>query len=158
GPQRRLRGVLGRRGAGHGPARLGRRPLPAHARRERSGLPAPGRTGRAPRLRRRARHPVRGVSHSRLYGPPPPGMPIPDRLNVALVPAASLSATVLLVLAGRLDGVARLLAAVVFSYVGLTGYALLHEAAHDNLYSDPRWNHALGVIAGLLFPAPFSAV
>ena len=94
----------------------------------------------------------------RLYGPPPPGMPIPDRLNVALVAGVLLAATGLLVLAGRVDGLPRLLAALVFSYVGLTAYALLHEAAHDNLHSDPRSNRALGVIAGALFPAPFSAV
>jgi fatty acid desaturase len=95
---------------------------------------------------------------ARLYGPPPPEMPIPDRLNVSLVAAVFASATVLLLLAGRLGGGARLATAVVFSYVGLTAYALLHEAAHDNLHSDPRWNRALGVIAGLLFPVPFSAV
>jgi fatty acid desaturase len=40
----------------------------------------------------------------------------------------------------------------------LTDYALLHEAAHDNLHSDPRVNRALGILVGLLFPAPFSGV
>jgi hypothetical protein len=48
--------------------------------------------------------------------------------------------------------------AVSFSYVTLTDYALLHEATHDNLHPDPRWNRILGRVVGALFPAPFTMV
>ena len=45
---------------------------------------------------------------------------------------------------------------VVFSYVLLTNYALLHEATHNNLHANPRVNYWLGLLTGLLFPVPFS--
>lgn len=48
--------------------------------------------------------------------------------------------------------------ALTFSYVMLTDYALLHEATHDNLHPDPRWNHGLGFVLGALFPVPFSMI
>src|SRR5262249_15237524 len=44
------------------------------------------------------------------------------------------------------------------SYVLLTNYALLHEAAHGNLHSSPRLNYLLGLTAGLLFPMPLSLI
>ena len=47
---------------------------------------------------------------------------------------------------------------VVFSYLLLTDYALLHEAAHANLQSHPRRNYWLGFLTGLLFPIPFSMI
>jgi fatty acid desaturase len=47
---------------------------------------------------------------------------------------------------------------VIFSYVLLTNYALLHEASHGNLQSGSRRNYWLGVIAGMLFPMPFTAM
>ena len=47
---------------------------------------------------------------------------------------------------------------VVFSYVMLTDYALLHEAVHDNLHSRPRANRALGFLVGMLFPVPYSMI
>jgi fatty acid desaturase len=48
--------------------------------------------------------------------------------------------------------------ALAFSYVMLTDYALLHEATHDNLHPDPRWNRRLGFVLGALFPVPFSMI
>ena len=48
-----------------------------------------------------------------------------------------------------------LLAGVAFSYLMLTNYALLHEASHGNLHSNPRVNYLLGVMTGWLFPIPF---
>src|SRR5262249_8760250 len=47
---------------------------------------------------------------------------------------------------------------IAFSYVLLTNYALLHEATHENLQSRRRWNYALGVFTGLLFPVPFTMI
>jgi fatty acid desaturase len=99
------------------------------------------------------------VPQARLYGAPPADMPIPDRLNIGLVALVSTTAVGLLVFAARLESRWAVLAVgVLFSYVMLTAYALLHEAAHDNLHSNPAVNHALGVTVGLLFPAPFTGV
>jgi fatty acid desaturase len=87
----------------------------------------------------------------------PPGMPIPARLNVALVAGVSFAAVGLLWLGSWVEAwYAVLGVGVVFSYVLLTNYALLHEATHNNLHPDPRANHGLGFVAGLLFPVPFS--
>jgi fatty acid desaturase len=89
----------------------------------------------------------------------PPDMPVPDRLNLALVLLVFLAATGLLWLASAVEnGYLTVGVAVVFSYVLLTNYALLHEATHGNLQSSPRRNYALGVLAGFLFPIPFSMI
>jgi fatty acid desaturase len=86
-------------------------------------------------------------------------MTIPDRLNAALVVAVFALAVGLLWLGSWVERWYAVLAVgVAFSYVGLTNYALLHEATHNNLHSRPRVNYWLGVLAGLLFPVPFSLV
>lgn len=95
---------------------------------------------------------------ARPYGPAPAEMPIPVRLNLLLVAAVVVGALGLLALSARVHGAARLLCGIAFSYLMLTGYALLHEAAHDNLHPDPRLNHGLGVLVGLFFPVPFSVL
>jgi fatty acid desaturase len=90
---------------------------------------------------------------------PPPDMPIPGRLNVTLVGVVFAAAVALLWLGSRLEPwYAVLGVGVVFSYVLLTNYALLHEATHSNLHPSPAVNRALGTVAGLLFPVPFSLV
>lgn len=89
----------------------------------------------------------------------PPEMPVPDRLNTGLVLLVTCLAATLLWLGSQATAWYAVLAVgVVFSYVMLTGYALLHEATHDNLHSTPRGNYWLGVATGLLFPAPFSLI
>jgi fatty acid desaturase len=86
-------------------------------------------------------------------------MPIPVRLNLALVALVFTSAVALLWLASRVEQwYAVLGTGVLFSYVMLTDYALLHEATHHNLHPVAQWNRALGVIAATLFPVPFSLV
>jgi fatty acid desaturase len=47
---------------------------------------------------------------------------------------------------------------IVFSYVMLCDYALLHDATHNTLHPNSRGNYWLGLIAGLWFPVPFSMV
>lgn len=90
------------------------------------------------------------------YGTPPPDMPIPDRLNALLVLVVFSTNLSLLWLASHVASLWAVVGiGVVFSYVMLTNYALLHEAAHGNLASSVRWNDALGVLTGLLFPIPF---
>jgi fatty acid desaturase len=93
------------------------------------------------------------------YSSPPAGMPIPDRLNVALVSIVFTLALALLWLGSRVESWWSVLAVgVVFSYVLLTNYALLHEATHNNLHSRSKVNYLLGVLTGFLFPVPFSMV
>lgn len=88
----------------------------------------------------------------------PEGLPIPLRLNLALVALVIGAALGLLLLSARVHGWGRLLCGIAFSYVMLTGYALLHEAVHDNLHPDAPINHRLGVLLGLFFPVPFSVL
>src|SRR5882757_2430545 len=87
----------------------------------------------------------------------PADMPCPGRLNILVVALVFAAAVLLLWLGSHVEPwYARLGVGVVFSYVLLTNYALLHEAAHGNLHANPRVNHLLGVVSGMLFPMPFS--
>lgn len=87
---------------------------------------------------------------------PPPNTPIPNRLNLCLVASVFLGGTALLWLGSHVTALyAIVLVGIAFSYLMLTNYALLHEAAHSNLHSHARVNYLLGVITGLLFPVPF---
>lgn len=93
------------------------------------------------------------------FNPAPPEMPIPVRLNLTLVAVVVTAAVALLGLGSWVEPWYAVLAVgIVFSYVLLTNYALLHEATHNNLHSAPRANHWLGLLTGLLFPVPFSMV
>lgn len=94
-----------------------------------------------------------------LFAPPPADMPIPNRLNVTLTLGVFSLGVALLWLGSRCETwYATLAVGVVFSYVLLTNYALLHEATHGNLHSTSRGNFWLGVLSGMLFPVPFSMV
>jgi fatty acid desaturase len=84
--------------------------------------------------------------------------PIHNRLNLALVVAVQAGAWMLLWIGARVSGAWLLVVGIVFSFLLLTNYALIHEATHDNLHADPRWNRWLGVLAGFLFPIPFSMI
>ena len=89
----------------------------------------------------------------------PPDMPIPARLNLLLAGLVIGSALALLVLASRVQSwLAVTGIGVAYSYLLLTNYALLHEAAHANLHPNRRLNHVLGVMTGCLFPIPFSMI
>lgn len=89
----------------------------------------------------------------------PPEMPVPDRLNTVLVAAVFGGALFLLWLGSHLsNGWAVTGTGIVFSYLMLTNYALLHEATHHNLRSTGRANYWLGVVTGMLFPIPFTMV
>lgn len=83
---------------------------------------------------------------------------IPDRLNVALVFGVQSAAIGLIWCAARVEGVAVLALGIAFSFLLLTNYALLHEAAHDHLHSSRVGNALLGALAGSLFPASMSMV
>jgi fatty acid desaturase len=96
---------------------------------------------------------------SPVYSPPPPDMPILDRLNLFLVFCVVGGGVALLWLGSRLEAWYAVLAVgVAFSYLMLTNYALLHEAVHGNLHSRPRVNYALGLLTGCLFPIPYTMI
>jgi fatty acid desaturase len=89
----------------------------------------------------------------------PAGMPVPNWLNLFLVMVVAGCALTFLWLASRLEHPLALgAAALMFSYVLLTNYALLHEATHNNLHSSRNGNYCLGVLTGALFPIPFSMI
>lgn len=82
---------------------------------------------------------------------------IPWRLNLLLSAAVSLAALGLLWFASHVESwFAAGAAAVVFSFVMLTNYALLHEAEHGMLFSRSFWNDAAGRRHALLFPSSFT--
>src|SRR6266496_2237849 len=89
----------------------------------------------------------------------PPDMPVPDKLNLILSLAVFVGAVALMWLAS-MDGswLATVGIGILFSYLLLSNYALLHEATHGNLQSHPRGNYWLGVLTGCLFPIPFSMI
>jgi fatty acid desaturase len=90
---------------------------------------------------------------------PPQDMPVPNRLNFCLVVGVFVVAISLLWLGSHVGSWWAVLGVgVLFSYVLLTNYALLHEASHGNLQTGPRRNYWLGVVTGLLFPMPFTAM
>ena len=89
----------------------------------------------------------------------PVDMPIPNRLNFFLVVLVTVCAIGLLWIGSRVQswyGVAVI--AVLYSYLMLSNYALLHEGTHHNLNEDPKWNYWLGVVTGVFFLAPFSMI
>ena len=84
-------------------------------------------------------------------------MPIPGRLNVLLVGVVFSAAVALLWFGSQAEHWYTLLAVgIAFSYVLLTNYALMHEAAHNHLHQNRRCNTLLGFATGLLFPFPFT--
>ncbi len=86
-------------------------------------------------------------------------MPIRDGLNLTLVLAVGLSAIVLLWGASQLSHWGWTIGlGMVFSYLMLTNYALMHEAIHLNLQNNLKRNYVLGVIASMFFPVSFTMV
>src|SRR3954467_10663896 len=87
----------------------------------------------------------------------PADMPVPDRLNLVLSIAVFCSAIALLWLASAVQSWFAVFGiGVLYAYLLLTNYALLHEATHGNLQSSVRRNRWLGFLNGSLFPMPFS--
>lgn len=83
---------------------------------------------------------------------------IHSRLNIAVIVGVYAAALTLLFIGSHVSLAMALPISIVFSFVLLTNYALIHEATHDNLHPDARWNRWLGVLVGLLFPIPFSMI
>lgn len=84
--------------------------------------------------------------------------PIQHTLNLLIIAAVYAAALFLLWLGSRVSLAWSIAVGVVFSFVLLTNYALIHEGTHGNLHADPRWNRWMGVATGFLFPVPFSMI
>ncbi len=85
-----------------------------------------------------------------------PRRAIPACLNLVLALGVFATAIALLGLAARLDFPWLLGVGLVYSFLLLTNYALLHEASHNLLHPDRRINDAVGMLLGWLFPVSFT--
>lgn len=82
-----------------------------------------------------------------------PAFPIPGRLNLFLLAAASAASAGLLSLASRTDGIAALLAcAIAFSFTANTLFSLLHESVHGMFSRHRGVNEWAGRLAAAWFP------
>ena len=79
--------------------------------------------------------------------------PIPSALNITLAVVAPAAAAALLAAASSTNSwVWRIGAALAFSYVNNTIFALLHEAVHGHLHPNRRVNEAVGRAMAAFFP------
>jgi len=88
-----------------------------------------------------------------------PAHPIPWRLNLVIVAVQVAGFAVCCVAAARVEswwGLALL--ALAFGVLGNAIYSIVHEAEHNLLLPDRRWNDFLGATMALLFPAPFHLI
>lgn len=82
---------------------------------------------------------------------------IPRALNMTILCVAGACTLAMLALAAHTTSwLVLVVAAVGFSYLNNTIFALLHEATHGMLHPDARWNAWLGRIAAAFFPTSFS--
>ncbi len=81
---------------------------------------------------------------------------IPSKLNILLVFSVQVSAFGLLWLASRLDLLWSIPIGIIFSFVLLTNYALMHESVHHVLHNSKIINYILGVLTHSLFPKSFT--
>lgn len=85
---------------------------------------------------------------------PDPAWRIPNQLNMLLVFVVIGGALSLLWLGEVYKGNTGLLIlfGILYSYLMLTNYALMHEAAHDKLHTEKRFNYLLGMLSSFFFP------
>ena len=83
-------------------------------------------------------------------------MLIPARLNILLVLLVQFGILGSLWLSSRLGWRLAIPIGILISFVFLTNYALLHEAAHGTLHEKPLLNRLFGSLAGFLFPVSHS--
>jgi fatty acid desaturase len=83
-------------------------------------------------------------------------MPDYNRQNMILSLGISAALLFLLWVASHSEGIVFLLSAVAFAFLGLSNYALIHEASHYNLNTERRKNDRLGTLVSCLFPVSFT--
>lgn len=82
---------------------------------------------------------------------------IPGTLNQVLLTAAICASAALLALASHAgSGWLALAAAIVFSYLNNTVFALLHESVHGIFHDNKRVNEAAGMLAAAMIPTGLS--
>lgn len=81
---------------------------------------------------------------------------IPERLNLLLVVSVQIAVFGLLWLGSRLDLVWSIPIGIVFSFILLTNYALMHESVHHILHRSPKVNYILGVLSHSLYPKSYT--
>lgn len=79
-----------------------------------------------------------------------------DQQNLLLVAGILCLQAALLWLASHSTGITVAVAALIFAYAGLTAYALMHEAVHQNLHSNSRTNYLAGCVVSWLMPTSFT--
>ena len=84
--------------------------------------------------------------------------PIPDRLNTALAFTVMALAIGLLWLGSKTDGLWIIVPGIVYSFLLLTNYALIHEGTHGVLHSNRKRNYFLGTMLSWLFPISFTVL
>lgn len=78
------------------------------------------------------------------------------RLNTLLVISIQIVVFGLLWLGSRLDLIWSIPIGIIISFVLLTNYALMHDAAHHTLHKNKYVNYVLGVFSCILFPQSFT--
>lgn len=77
-------------------------------------------------------------------------------LNITLVLAIQVFAWLLLWLASHLNLVWSVPLGIIFAFLLLTNYALMHEAAHHIFHRSSKLNYYFGVLSSSLFPMAFT--
>ncbi|MGD8568201.1 MAG: fatty acid desaturase [Gammaproteobacteria bacterium] len=80
----------------------------------------------------------------------------PSVLNVIILSLCIIATLLLLWLGSQATLLWALVYGIVMSFVLLTNYALMHEAAHYNLHKQPRFNYLLGTLSAWFFPMSFT--
>jgi len=81
---------------------------------------------------------------------------VPSTLNTLLVSFVLGTSLFLLWLASQLPVIWSIPIGIIFSFILLTNYALMHEAAHKVLHNNHTTNKWLGALASWLFPMSFT--
>ena len=79
-----------------------------------------------------------------------------DRQNLLISAFLLVAMPALLYLASHSQGLVFAAAVIAFAFLGLTNYAMMHEAMHDNLHSEPGMNRITGTALSWLFPVSFT--
>lgn len=81
---------------------------------------------------------------------------VPTKLNICLVLSVQLVLLLLMYIACSVDLIWSIPLGILFSFIMLTNYALMHEGTHYNLQPSPNSNWLLGMVCGWLFPMSFT--
>ena len=85
-----------------------------------------------------------------------PTVKITGGFNILLVVLIQITAFGLLWLGSRLGIFWSIPLGIIFSFVLLTNYALMHDAAHHTLHRNKYVNYVLGVLSCMIFPQSFT--